>query len=466
MCNALGLDGERRIRPARTAGKTKEQLTALLDRAGEVGLLTHLTARITHGYYTIHPALPWYLRQLFARHYDGQAGRSSAEAALRAWVEAMGALGNYYHDQYIDGNRGVIQYLALEEANLLHARRAARRHGWWRPVISAMQGLRSLYEYQGRTAEWARLVAEITPDYCTPDDDPIPGREDHYSLVMDYRVDLARQLRPRPPPAGRLAGEARRLGPPAGRARPGPAARRAPGRRPAQPHPHAGRQRRHPGPNPDGARQPRLRGGLRRNHPVLPAHRRHRRRSHRPLQPRPRLQGDPRHPRPGRRRSRLPAQPGVAAPERCVGASASIKQIGMVHHERFNEARQRGEPAETVLRHAQAAEQHYRQALALCPPSAVADLGPMHHQLGKLYADVGETEPAREHYEQAAQYFEQTGDRYHAGLTRYNMAVMYLRGRRARADPARRRDLLRRAAGLRPGQPARLPALPGPRRRG
>ena len=54
-----------------------------------------------------------------------------------------------------------------------------------------MQGLRILYEYQGRRSEWARLVAEITPDYCTPDDAPIPGREDQYSLVMGYRVGLA-----------------------------------------------------------------------------------------------------------------------------------------------------------------------------------------------------------------------------------------------------------------------------------
>ena len=99
-------------------------------------------------------------------------------------------MGDYYHNQFGEGNRDVIQDLGLEEADLLHARRVARSGGSWGPVTSAMQGLRVLYEYQGRTAEWARLVAEIVPDYCTPDDGPIPGREDRYSLVMDYRVDL------------------------------------------------------------------------------------------------------------------------------------------------------------------------------------------------------------------------------------------------------------------------------------
>ncbi len=113
----------------------------------------------------------------------------------------MGELGDYYHDQYNDGNRGVIQFLALEEANLLHARRSARRHGWWERVTSAMQGLRKLYEYQGRTAEWARLVAEIVPDYCTPDDAPHPrpgGRSTAWSwatasaLAQDVDRDLPR----------------------------------------------------------------------------------------------------------------------------------------------------------------------------------------------------------------------------------------------------------------------------------
>jgi tetratricopeptide (TPR) repeat protein len=128
-----------------------------------------------------------------------------------------------------------------------------------------------------------------------------------------------------------------------------------------------------------------------------------------------------------------------------MGRSGCIKQIGMVHHKRCNESRQRGEPAEIVLQHAQAAERHYLQALALCPPTALTDLGPMHNALGNLYAALGQTEPAREHYERAAQYFEQTGDRYAAGQTRYNIALMYLQGAERESPPARQRDLLHRA---------------------
>src|ERR1044072_5292335 len=134
------------------------------------------------------PPRPLSPRHPFARHYDGQAGRSTSRAALRAWVEAVGLLGSYYIQQFEDGNRNVITLLELEEANLLHARRLARRNHWWSSVISCMQGLRSLYQYQGRTAEWARLVEEIRPDYSTDEDQPVSGWEAEYSQVMDYRV--------------------------------------------------------------------------------------------------------------------------------------------------------------------------------------------------------------------------------------------------------------------------------------
>ena len=70
----------------------------------------------------------------------------------------------------------------------------------------------------------------------------------------------------------------------------------------------------------------------------------------------------------------------------------------------------------------------------------------MHNNLGELYREVGQTEPAREHYEKAAQYFEQTDDRYRAGQTRYNLALRYRDAARREPAAARRRDLLRRAA--------------------
>lgn len=436
-------------------GKSKAQLAGLLDRAAEVGLLTHQGST----YYAIHPALPWYLKALYDQHYpltpalspQGRGGRTLPSPSegeglgvrvspLRAWVEAMGELGNYYFDQYEAGNRGVIQFLALEEANLLAARRAARGHGWWRRVTSAMQGLRMLYEYQGRTAEWARLVAEIVPDYCTASDDPIPGREERYSLVMEYRVGLARQVERDLPRAAALQGKVAAWN--RGQAA---ASLALPPDAPL-----------------DAAQRNQIRtlgasvftlGQILREQgsPDCVA------RYQETIEYMQRI-GDAAaeaiaHFNLGHAYKNLPAIRDLDAAEAAYRRSLALRdpniryrdlfQIGMVHHERFNEARGRGELDAVVLRHARAAEEHYQQALALCPLSAVADLGPMHNQLGLLYNDVGQIEPAREHYERRVQLAEQTGDRYGAGQTRFNLAVMYGDAAGRAAAPARR-DLLQR----------------------
>ena len=422
-------------------GKTKEDLTGLLDRARDIGLLTHVGAT----WYSIHPALPWFLRQIFAGHYDGEAGRSSATAALRAWVEAIGALGSYYHHEFNQGNRQVIQFLVLEEANLLHARRIARRHGWWARVISTMQGLDELYGFQGRLSEWSRLVAEITPEYCTADDAPVPGREDQYSLVMDYRVRLAKDYEHDLARAAAL--QEKRV---AWNRQQAAAVLDLP---------------------PDAPLDPGQRNRIRtlgvsvftlgqilmeQGDPDCVAA------YEEDIQYAQRIQDTAGeavdHYNLGHAYLTIPAIRNLDAAEAAYqreldllnpndlsGRASTTKQIGMVHHERFNESRERDEPAETVLKHAQAAERHYHEALELRPSTDTIGVGPTHNQLGNLYREVGQTERAREHYEKDVQICEQTGDRYGAGQTRFNLAVMYAQAAERESHTARRRDLFERA---------------------
>jgi hypothetical protein len=168
-------------------GLTREVGIALLNRAAEVGLLTALGG----GYYSIHPALPWFFRRLFEQYYA-----ETRIAATRAFVEVMGALGDYYHRQYSEGNRGVMGVLTAEKANLLRARTLARSNGWSSRVVSTMQGLCVLYHQTGRTAEWSRLVEEIVPDFVNSlTEGPLPGMEEEWSVVTGYRVVLAREAR-------------------------------------------------------------------------------------------------------------------------------------------------------------------------------------------------------------------------------------------------------------------------------
>lgn len=422
-------------------GNSKAHLTGLLDRARETGLLSQLGGTR----FSIHPALPWFLRQLFARHYDGIEGRSSAADALRAWAEAVGGLGDFYAAQFAGGNRRVTEFLALEEANLLHARRTARRQGWWNVVTSVMQGLRTSFEYQGRLAEWARLVAEITPDYCADDDSPLPGQEEGYSLVLEYRVGLATDYDRDLPRAAAL--EEKRVASSRQRAA---TALALPADAPL-----------------DSVQRNRIRtlgvsvqslGNILReqaNADCVPCFEQsitHARRiqdiateavAHYNL---------------GRAFIEIPALRNLDAAEAAyqaslalrdpgdaLGRSNCLQQIGMVHHERFKESRRRGEPADVVLKHAQAAEKHYRQALDLCPPSALTHLGPIHNGIGALCAEAGQVEPARVHYEKAAQSFERTGDRYRAGQTRFNIALMFAQAANREPLASRQQNLVERA---------------------
>jgi tetratricopeptide (TPR) repeat protein len=167
-------------------GLTRERGIALLDRAAEIGILR----TYGDGYYGIHPALPWYFRKLFEQYFS--EGSGDASRVRRAFVEAVGRLGTFYHDHYNRGNREILNNTEAEEDNLLAAWRLARAHGWWNRVISTMQGLRTLYYATERRAAWRRLVAEVVPEFIdSATGGPLPGREDQWSLVIEYLVRLA-----------------------------------------------------------------------------------------------------------------------------------------------------------------------------------------------------------------------------------------------------------------------------------
>jgi len=415
-------------------GFTDEKGIALLDRAAEVGLLT------AHGggYYTIHPALPWYFHELFGQAYPEaagpEAGRGDQKAANRAFVEAMGALGDYYHDQYVDGNRDVIAALRAEEANLLQARELARRNGWWGPLLRAMQGLRQLYDHTGRRAEWARLVAEIVPDFIDPaTDGPRPGREEGWSLVTGYRGLLAEE--------GRRWDEAERLQ----RARVAWARQRAAAAL-------AALEQGLPPEALDGVERNSIRtlagslhelGQIQRGQgqsDCVAAYRESLELSERIGE---RAGAASCALNLGRAYTDLPALRDLAQAEGWyrrsldltdegdrLGRSKCLSQLGLVAHERFKEARVAGQPEEELLRYLNEAVGYYRQALDLTPPDAVDDLAVAHNQLGNVYGDAGDLDRALPHYREAIRYEEVQGNLYGAAQTRFNVALGLAQGGR------------------------------------
>jgi tetratricopeptide (TPR) repeat protein len=185
-------DGLREDTVPELAGLDREAAIGLLDRAAAIGLLEALVG----GYYRIHPALPWYFATLFTASY-GQPDSHTATGAARAYARAVGALGDFYHNEAEGGRAAeIVPLLEAEEANLCHALSLSRSDGLRRAASGCLQGLSTLYERTGRDGEWARLVAIVTPDVTDPDTDgPLPDRSGEWSIITGYRVVLAGQAR-------------------------------------------------------------------------------------------------------------------------------------------------------------------------------------------------------------------------------------------------------------------------------
>jgi tetratricopeptide (TPR) repeat protein len=66
----------------------------------------------------------------------------------------------------------------------------------------------------------------------------------------------------------------------------------------------------------------------------------------------------------------------------------------------------------------------------LFPPTAIAQRGVAHNQLGVIFRRVGDIDRALQHYQQDIRYCEQAGDIFGAGLTRENVAIALLQADR------------------------------------
>jgi tetratricopeptide (TPR) repeat protein len=380
-----------------------------------VGLL----AALGGGFYRIHPALPWFFRRLYEEHYPD-------DAPARAYVEALGQLGDYYAAQYAGGNRDVIAALNAEEANLLHARRLAQQHGWPDAIIGTMQGLRFLYGHTGRRAEWRRLVEEVVPLFVDPaSDGPLPGREAQWGLVNDYRVRLLHEER-----QWAAAARLQALRTDYDRQQAAPllalppeqldSSQRNTLRTLAVSVEMLGHLQREQS---DAAcvdsYQEALgvfeRIGAQTEAAVIAFNLGHA------------YMGD-----------EVPALRDLAQAEQWYQRSLELRaegdrlgrgktqgQLGYVAWERFNEARQAGKPQAVLLEHLNAALHAYQQALAMLPPDEVDTRATFHNQLGIIYGEAGQTEQAVAHYRESIRYKEQAGNLYGAAETRFNVALAY-----------------------------------------
>jgi tetratricopeptide (TPR) repeat protein len=392
-------------------GLTRERGVELLDRAAEVGLLTSYGA----GYYSIHPALPWFFHEHFDRSF------SAREASRRAFAEAMAVLGNFYHDEYAVGRRNVLPLLAAEEDNLIAALRLARAHGWWHNIVLVMQGMSLLYSRTGRGPAWRQLVETIVPDFVDQvTDDALPGRERQWGTVTIYRIHLAREARDWT--------EAERL---------------------------LRKRILHARKDVDAAlaaadmNNSEQRFIVRNLAAILHE-----------LGEVQRKNGDVASVESFREAFDIAGQIGDSAGQASCALNLgsvyqdvaglrdlpeaefwykqgldlagvddmllrakNLAQLGSVAYEKYVEARSARQPIEALLGHLNEAEAKCHDALRIYPETDIIGRGQVHYLLGNIYSSSGDIERALLHYRHDIRHCEQAGDIYGAGQTRFNTAV-------------------------------------------
>jgi hypothetical protein len=134
----------------------------LLERAAEIGLLS----RLTPSYYRVHPALPWFFRDLFQCFYPGRTA-DGTDTSLAMQATLAYALEMTWLADAVQSRRGKTSFVGmrLEEENLLHVARLARDHQWLDILVSVTDDLGNFYDNSGRTIERARLLRTIVAEF-------------------------------------------------------------------------------------------------------------------------------------------------------------------------------------------------------------------------------------------------------------------------------------------------------------
>jgi tetratricopeptide (TPR) repeat protein len=421
MCNPAVVQDDA---VAALSGIDRDSLTELLDRAAELGLLTEYGA----GCYGIHPALRWFFTDLFSHN------ESEAATVERAYARAYATVSDCYFTEVEQGRAAdVLPSLRTEEANLRHALHLARTRHLPRAALSCAQGLRHLYDLTGRTTEWASLVADIEGDHIDLGTDrPRPGSDDHYSLVTEYRVHVARVQRDWPT-ANRLQ-----------------TARTAWNRERAALYVDLPSERL----DPVGrhflrelAASEQLLGALMREQHD-PACRRHFHSAHDLNE------------RIGDRRGQAIAASslGIAhlrvpelrdldqahhwmqrsldlTPEQDhIHRAVTYSSLANVAYERSLEARAAGARPALLAAHLEQARAGQQQALDLLPDDHHDYRATAHNQLGNIHSDDGDIPRALAHYQQSLHHDEARGDTFGAGRARFNIALLL--GKNGRAGDA------------------------------
>ncbi|QSJ20672.1 tetratricopeptide repeat protein [Nostoc sp. UHCC 0702] len=121
----------------------------ILDEATEIGILEHLGSTV----YTIHPALPWYLRQ----RLNDQSTQAAILELEKKLLIFYAALAEHYDKQLISNADNISLMLRIEEPNFLQNLRFAEQNKDWRNAQLILTILGEVYKRWGRQQEFNSL---------------------------------------------------------------------------------------------------------------------------------------------------------------------------------------------------------------------------------------------------------------------------------------------------------------------
>ncbi len=168
--------------PDALKGLGLDEWIKILDAATEVGLLRSAGK----GYYTVHPALPWFfhdlLREAFPNHLDWLE---------QAFSTVYSSCGRALFQTFNTNTELAMALLRAEESNLIHALQFTRRHALWDEAQGILYGLDRLLVTQGRWVEWERLIDDIEAEVTDANGKPKVGAENLWLSILGHRSGIA-----------------------------------------------------------------------------------------------------------------------------------------------------------------------------------------------------------------------------------------------------------------------------------
>ena len=172
--------------PDAIKGLGRDEWIRVLNAAADVGLLK----QVGQGYYTVHPALPWFFYDLLRESFPDHLGWLE-----EAFSKAYGAYGHYLFQMFTTNTEIAMSLLRAEEGSLIHALRLARQHEIWDDIIGILYGLHTLFTTQGRWVEWERLTNNIEADITDEEGNPMEGRSKLWLALLGQQSRIANYRR-------------------------------------------------------------------------------------------------------------------------------------------------------------------------------------------------------------------------------------------------------------------------------